>query len=72
MFGYNTFDENDRMREHWGSIDFSDGQLKSFTFEHLSRSWTDDEWNKYLSDENYQLPDAILYDYVGGTYYKAQ
>ena len=71
MFGYNTF-ENDRMIDHWGSIDFSDGQLKSFTFEHLSRSWTDDEWNKYLSDENYQLPDAILYDYVGGTYYKAQ
>ena len=72
MFGYNTFDENDRMRDHWGSIDFSDGQLKSFTFEHLSRSWTDDEWDKYLSSDDYKLPDAILYEYVGGTYYKGQ
>lgn len=72
MFGYNTFDENDRMRDHWGSIDFSDGQLKSFTFEHLSRSWTEDEWDKYLSSDDYKLPDAILYEYVGGTYYKGQ
>ena len=69
-FGYSTFDEEDRMIDHDGTINFSDGVLHSFTFEHLSRRWTDDEWNKFISDESYHLPDAILYDYIGGTYVK--
>lgn len=70
MFGYSTFKEDDTMIDHYGSIDFSDGELKSFTFEHLSRSWTEDEWDEYTKNKDYALPDAIIYDYVGGTYTK--
>ncbi len=70
MFGYTTFTENDTMVDHYGSIDFSDGKLKSFTFEHLSRSWTEAEWDEYTKDINAKLPDAIIYEYVGGTYVK--
>ena len=70
MFGYTTFDEDDTMIEHFGSIDFSDGVLKSFTFKHLSRRWTEEEWDIYTKNEDAKLPDAILYDYVGGTYIK--
>lgn len=70
-FGYMTFDSDDRMREHYGSIDFSDGELKSFTFEHLSRSWTEEEWDKFTKEIDYHLPDAIIYEYVGGTYVKS-
>ena len=70
-FGYHTFDSKDNMIDHYGSIDFSNGKLNSFTFEHLSRSWTEEEWNKYLESEDYHLPDAIIYDFVGGTYCKA-
>ena len=70
MFGYNTFKDDDTMIDHYGSIDFSDGELKSFTFEHLSRSWTENEWNQYMSNSDYKLPDAIIYEYVGGTYSK--
>ncbi len=71
-FGYTTFKEDDTMVEHWGSIDFSDGQLKSFAFEHLSRRWTEQEWDLYTKDENAKLPDAILYEYVGGEYFKVE
>lgn len=70
MFGYNTFKEDDTMIDHYGSIEFKDGKLNSFTFEHLSRSWTEEEWNKYLSIEDYNLPDAIIYEYKGGKYIK--
>lgn len=70
MFGYTTFDERDTMIDHLGSIDFSDGKLNSFTFEHLSRHWTEEEWDEYTKSEEAKLPDAILYDYVGGTYTK--
>jgi hypothetical protein len=70
MFGYNTFKNDDTMVDHYGSIDFSNGKLNSFTFEHLSRSWTEDEWDEYMENQGYHLPDAIIYEYVGGTYYK--
>ena len=68
VFGYYTFTESDQMIDHFGSVDFSDGVVNSFTFEHLSRRWTDKEWDLYTKDESYHLPDAILYDYIGGTY----
>ena len=70
-FGYYSVDKNDSLVEHWGSVDFSDGQLKSFTFEHLSRYWTDEETDEWTKNENYQLPDPIYYEYIGGTYAKA-
>ena len=72
-FYYNTFKgngENTEMLFHYGEIDFSNGVLNSFTFEHLSRPWTDAEWKPYLSGEVDRLPDNILYEYVGGTYTK--
>ncbi len=71
QFGYYTFDDKDNMIEHFGTVDFKDGVLNSFTFEHLSRPYTDEEWDKFTKDQSYHMPDAILYDYVGGTYTKA-
>lgn len=70
-FGYYSVDKNDSLVEHWGSVDFSDGHLKSFTFEHLSRYWTDEETDEWTKNEDYQLPDPIYYEYIGGTYVKA-
>ena len=67
-FGYSTFDEKDNMIDHYGSVDFSNGVLHSITFEHLSRPWTDKEWDEFISNPDYHLPDPILYDYIGGTY----
>lgn len=72
MFGYTTFTANDTMIDHYGSIDFSNGHLNSFSFEHLSRSWTEEEWDEYTKSTENQLPDAIIYEYVGGTYIKEQ
>ena len=69
-FGYSTFDSNDKMIDHFGSVDFSNGVLNSFTFEHLSEPWSNDEWDKFIRNQNYHLPDNILYDYIGGTYTK--
>ena len=71
MFGYYSFDDNDRMIDHWGTVDFSNGSVNSFTFEHCSRNWTDKEWDLFTKDESYHMPDPIIYDYVGGTYTKA-
>ena len=68
LFGYYTFDDKDNMIDHWGTVDFSDGQAKSLTFEHCSRNWTDQEWDLFTRDESYHMPDPIIYDYVGGTY----
>ena len=68
MFGYSTFEEDGDMREHYGAIDFGGGVLHSFSFEHLSRSYTEAEWDKFTSDESYRMPDAILYEYAGGEY----
>ena len=70
-FGYNTFDENDNMIDHYGEIEFSNGVLNSFTFEHLSRPWTDKEWDPYLKGVTNEMPDNVLYEYVGGTYVRS-
>lgn len=69
-FGYTTFTSNDTMVDHYGSIDFSNGKLNSFSFEHLSRNWTEEEWDEYTKNADAKLPDAIIYEYVGGTYVK--
>ena len=72
-FGYYEVGSDDRLKEHWGTVDLtSDYQLNSFTFEHLSRYWTDDEMDKWTKDIDYHLPDPIFYEYIGGTYTKAQ
>ena len=71
IFGYYSFDEKDNMIDHWGTADFADGAVNSLTFEHCSRPWTDEEWDLFTKDESYHMPDAILYEYVGGTYKKA-
>lgn len=72
FFGYYSFvgtGEDQKMVEHMGKVEFDeDGDLSSFTFEHLSRNWTDKEWDQYTKNVDYQLPDAIIYEYVGGTY----
>ena len=70
VFGYYTFDEEDKMHDHFGSESYQDGVVYSFTFEHLSRNWTEKEWDKFLKEIDYHLPDAIIYEYVGGTYVK--
>ena len=70
-FGYYSIDANDRLVEHWGSVDYADGVLNSFTFEHLSRTWTDQEMDRWTRDLDYKLPDPIYYEYIGGTYSKA-
>lgn len=41
------------------------------TYEHLSREWTDEEWDVFTRDKSYSMPDPIIYDYIGGTYTKA-
>lgn len=71
-FGYYSVDSNDRLIEHWGTVDYTDGVLNSFTFEHLSRTWTDAEMDKWTKDLEYKLPDPIYYEYIGGTYAKVQ
>lgn len=70
--GYPTYKEGGIPDTYvYGTVDFSDGELKSFTFEKISRSWSEGEWNKFLKDGT-PLPDPIQYDYVGGTYTKAE
>ena len=70
-FGYSTF-ENGRMIDHYGEVDYANGVLNSFTFEHLSRVWTEEEWRPYISGAVDTMPDAVLYDYVGGTYTRVE
>ena len=70
-FGYYTVGEDDRLTDHPGSVDFSNNKLNSFTFEHLSRNWTDEEMDEWTKNIDYKLPDPIYYDYIGGTYLKA-
>ena len=70
LFGYYSFDDEDHMLEHWGTIDFSDGVVNSLSFEYCSRNWTDQEWDQFTKDIDYHMPDPIIYDYVGGTYVK--
>ena len=68
--GYPYRDAQDIIDYTYGTVDFSDGELKSFTFEKMSRSWGEGEWNKYIKGEIDDLPDPVQYDYVGGTYSK--
>ncbi len=70
IFGYYSFDANDRMIDHFGTVYFSNGSVNSFSFEYFSRNWTDEEWDLFTRDESYHMPDPIIYDYVGGTYTK--
>ena len=68
--GYPIFDNQGAIDYSYGSVDFLDGELKSFTFEKISRSWSEAEWKKYVKDGT-ELPDPVQYGYVGGTYSKA-
>lgn len=67
---YPYYDDQGIIDYKYGTIDFSDGELKSFTFEHISRSWSEGEWKKYLNKDIDELPDPIQHDYVGGAYTK--
>lgn len=71
-FGYYSVDSNDRLVEHWGTVDYADESLNAFTFEHLSRTWTDAEMDEWTKNIDYKLPDPIYYEYIGGTYSKVQ
>ena len=68
--GYPYTDDNGILDYKYGTVDYADGVVNSFTFEHISRSWSDNEWNKYISGKE-DLPDPIQYGYVGGTYVRA-
>lgn len=65
--GYPYTDDRGILDYKYGTVDYADGVVNSFTFEHISRSWSDNEWNKYISGKE-DLPDPIQYGYVGGTY----
>lgn len=67
---YPYFDDHDDLQYSYGSVDFSNGVLNSFTFEKISRGWSEGEWSKYLKGQIDELPDPVQYDYVGGTYTK--
>ena len=67
--GYPYLDDQNIIDYKYGTVDFSDGVLHGFTFEHVSIDWTEDQWNKYVKGEA-DLPDPIQYDFVGGTYTK--
>jgi len=67
---FDNYNDKDNMYDHFGSVDFSDGVLKSFEFEYLSREWTDQEWDLFTKDKSYHMPDSKIYEYKGGTYYK--
>ena len=68
--GYPYTDDRGILDYKYGTVDYADGVVNSFTFEHISRSWSDNEWNKYISGKE-DLPDPIQYGYVGGTYVRA-
>ena len=65
--GYPYTDDHGSLDYKYGSVDYLDGVVNSFTFEKISRSWSDGEWNKYISGKE-DLPDPVQYGYVGGTY----
>ena len=68
--GYPYTNDRGILDYKYGTVDYADGVVNSFTFEHISRSWSDNEWNKYVSGKE-DLPDPIQYGYVGGTYVRA-
>ena len=67
---YPYFDDQGIIDYKYGTVDFSNGVLNSFTFEKISRGWSEGEWSKYLKGQIDELPDPVQYDYVGGTYTK--
>ena len=68
--GYPYTNEQGILDYKYGTVDYSDGIVKSFTFEKISRSWSEGEWKKYIAKEA-ELPDPVQYGYVGGTYKNA-
>ena len=68
--GYPYRDAQGIIDYKYGTIDYSDGVIKEFTFEKVSRNWTEGEWNEYVSGKA-DLPDPIQYDFIGGTYKNA-
>lgn len=68
--GYPYTDDRGILDYKYGTVDYSDGIVKEFTFEKISRSWSDGEWNKYISGKE-DLPDPVQYGFVGGTYKNA-
>ena len=68
--GYPYRDAQGIIDYKYGTIDYSDGVIKEFTFEKVSRNWTEGEWNEYVSGKA-DLPDPIQYDFIGGTYRNA-
>ena len=68
--GYPYTNEQGILDYKYGTVDYSDSIVKSFTFEKISRSWSEGEWKKYLAKEA-ELPDPVQYGYVGGTYTRA-
>ena len=67
---YPYFDDQGILDYKYGTVDFSNGVLNSFTFEKISRGWSEGEWKKYTKGEIDELPDPVQYDYIGGTYTK--
>ena len=67
--GYPYYDEQGLLDFKYGTVDFVDGVLNGFTFEKVSKNWTEKEMNDYVSGKG-ELPDPVQYDYVGGTYTK--
>ena len=68
--GYPYRDERDILDYKYGTVDYSDGIVKSFEFEKICRHWSEEEWKKYVK-ENEDLPDPVQYGYVGGVYKNA-
>ena len=68
--GYPYLDEQGIIDYTHETVDFSDGMVKEFTFEKVSRNWTEGEWDDYVAGKA-DLPDPVQYDFVGGTYKNA-
>ena len=65
--GYPYYDDRNILDYKYGTVVYEDGIVKQFTFEKISRSWSDEEWNKYVAGKA-DLPDPVQYGFVGGTY----
>lgn len=72
LFGYYSFDQQENMIDLWGTVEFLENHIVSFTFEYLSRNWTNDEMDRYTESGPSVLPDVKAYDYIGGTYSRSQ
>lgn len=68
--GYYYYDAQGIIDYKYGTVDYSDSVVKEFTFEKISRGWSEEEWNKYVAGKE-DLPDPVQYGFVGGTYKNA-